>query len=315
MLQQTTVRVAEAYFARFMRRFPDVASLARASEADVLALWSGLGYYQRARNLRRTAQAIVRDHGGAVPRDEAAMRGLPGVGRYTAGAVLSIAYDLPLPALDGNVARVLSRVFAIGGSPREGVVARRLWRIAGQLAPRRGAGELNQALMELGALVCSPTNPRCDACPLARLCVASAAGASARIPETRRRPAPLSVRHASVLATRGRRVLLERRADGPLLGGMWELPTVALASGDRVPAALEAGLAGRGLPRVRIGEQIAEVRHSITYRRITVAVFAAEALRAPAVRTVRFRWLDPRAEIALTGVARKSLRAAGLLGD
>jgi len=311
MLQQTTVRVVEPYFLRFMERYPDVRSLARSSEEDVLSIWSGLGYYRRARNLRHAARMIEDDHGGSFPTDERSVRQLPGVGRYTAGAVLSIAFDAPLPVLDGNVARVLSRLFAVPGDPRSAGTSRRLWELAAGLVPQRGAGDHNQSLMELGALVCLPANPRCDECPVESACRARREGSVGRYPGSSPRPAGVKVLLASALAVRGGRVLLEMRRGVRLLDRMWELPTATV--GVAPAAGLASALAERGLRGIRIGAPVAEVRHSITHRRLTVTIFEAAAPRVPSRRESPFGWCDPNAEIALTGLARKSLRATGLL--
>jgi A/G-specific adenine glycosylase len=169
MLQQTQVATATPFYQRFLRRFPTLRALAGSREADVLATWSGLGYYRRARHLHEAARLVVRDHGGRVPHDPDAFARLPGVGRYTKGAVMSLAFDHALPVLDGNVARVLSRVHALPVSIRDPRGARALWEIAESIMPARAPGEWNQALMELGAVLCTPRSPRCAECPFARI--------------------------------------------------------------------------------------------------------------------------------------------------
>jgi A/G-specific adenine glycosylase len=188
MLQQTRIATATPYYQRFLRRFPDVSVLARARTDDVLAAWAGLGYYRRARNLHAAAQVVVREHDGRVPSEPEAFHRLPGVGRYTAGAVLSIAFDRPLPVLDGNVARVLSRVCIRAVAYREPRGQRELWALADSLVPARGAGDWNQALMELGATVCLPSSPRCAECPIRRWCRAHSIGASTSIRRGSRNP-------------------------------------------------------------------------------------------------------------------------------
>src|SRR5512136_569268 len=182
MLQQTRIATATPYYHAFLGRFPTLAALARARPADVLEAWSGLGYYRRARSLHAAAREVVREHGGRVPDDPAAFERLPGVGRYTAGAVLSIAYGRPLPALDGNAARVLSRLEALPATMRDPAGARRLWALAAARVPADRPGDWNQALMELGATVCTPRAPRCAACPLRRHCRALALGRVDRLP-------------------------------------------------------------------------------------------------------------------------------------
>ena len=261
MLQQTVVATVEPYFARFIARFPDVASLAAASDDEVTALWSGLGYYARARNLRRAAAAIVADHGGAIPASEAALRALPGVGPYTAAAVAAIAFDARAFALDGNTMRVLARL--TGERRPVDVPATRAALHARGLAevPRRRAGDFNQALMELGALVCTPRGPRCEICPLAGGCRARAEGRAASLPRKRPRAERPVVRVVCACITDGARVLVVKRPRG-LLAGTWALPE-AVDRGARTRPAVARRLAeatgvsvagvsyrGRGPPRV-----------------------------------------------------------------
>jgi A/G-specific adenine glycosylase len=193
MLQQTRVEVVVPYYERFLERFPDVEALAAAPLDDVLRAWAGLGYYRRARQLHAAAAIVARDHHGRLPADEAALRALPGIGRYTAGAIRSIAFGEPAPIVDGNVARVLSRLFALPGGPGDSVWERRLWTLAGQLVPATDPSAFNQGLMELGATVCTPRSPRCAACPLARHCRALAEGRPEAYPPPRPRPKLVSV--------------------------------------------------------------------------------------------------------------------------
>jgi A/G-specific adenine glycosylase len=258
--------------------------MAAAPVDDVVAAWSGLGYYGRARRLHAAARAIVERHGGRFPADEESLRALPGVGEYTAGAVGSLALGLPLPLVDGNVARVLARLFAVRGDPRRGAAARRLRDLAASLVPRPGAGAWNEGLMELGALVCVPGKPRCLLCPLARDCAARARGLEERLPET---PAPAKarkVRLAAALVRDGRgRTLLLRRPDGALLGGTWELPGAEVAEGGDPVATLSAALAERLGGRWEVGALRTRVRHSILDRRITLEAYEARPLgRRPA---------------------------------
>ena len=309
MLQQTQVATAVPYYVRFVERFPDVRALARARPESVLAAWAGLGYYRRARLLHEAARAVVRDHGGRVPSDPLVFGARPGVGRYTAGAVLSIAFDRPLAVLDGNVARVLARWNAMHVSHRDSQGSRQLWAVADSLVPMRRAGDWNQALMELGATVCLPRAPRCGECPVAVECRGLASGNPEAFPETPVRRAVTHLRRAVAIVERGGRTLVERR-EGALLAGLWEPPGVELESGARAGASLTARLRALGV-RARLEDTGARVRHTITHRRIEVEVWraAAEKPGAPAPRTAgrdRVRWIRGRERgIALTALARK----------
>ncbi|OGT89554.1 MAG: A/G-specific adenine glycosylase [Gammaproteobacteria bacterium RIFOXYA12_FULL_61_12] len=225
MLQQTQVATVIPYFERFMGRFPDLTTLAGAHLDEVLHLWSGLGYYARARNLHRAAGLIVDRHGGAFPLDFAAVTELPGIGRSTAGAILSLGAGQPWPILDGNVKRVLARCFAIEGWPGKAVVLERLWSLAERYTPVERTAAYNQAMMDLGALVCTRSSPRCQDCPLSGLCLAHGNGDPSRYPG--RRNAPLQpVKAIRLLLVRNGQgeVLLEQRPPSGIWGGLWSLP-------------------------------------------------------------------------------------------
>jgi A/G-specific adenine glycosylase len=303
MLQQTRVATATPYYRAFLGRFPTVAALARAREADVLAAWAGLGYYRRARHLHAAAKLVVREHGGRVPGEPAAFARLPGVGRYTAGAVLSIAFDRALPVLDGNVARVLSRLRALPAAVREPRGAKALWALAAALVPARRPGDWNQALMELGATVCLPRSPRCAGCPVRRWCRALALDRVAELPPVPARRAGEKVRQAVVRIERRGLVLVARR-EGPLLAGLWEPPAVELAPRRAARPALRARLAGLGLA-VRLSPTGRSVRYTITHRDITAEVWLG-VLVGGARLPAGLRWVDPRRPaVALTALARK----------
>jgi A/G-specific adenine glycosylase len=306
MLQQTRVATATPYYHAFLERFPTLESLARSREADVLAAWAGLGYYRRARQLREAARLVVREHGGRVPGESAAFALLPGVGRYTLGAVLSIAFDRALPALDGNVARVLSRWRALRAALREPRGAQVLWALAATLVPARRPGDWNQALMELGATVCTPRAPRCGECPASRWCRAFALDRVAAFPPVPARRAGEKVRQAVVLIERRDRMLVARR-EGPLLTGLWEPPGVELAPHRSARRVLDALLAGLGL-RARLAPAGTTIRYAITHRDISAEVWRGELL-VPLPRSARLRWVDPRApNVALTALAKKVAR-------
>jgi A/G-specific adenine glycosylase len=264
MLQQTTVAAAEPRWHRFLARFPDVAALAAADESEVLAEWSGLGYYARGRNLHRAAR-LLGARGGAFPRSVASLRALPGVGPYTAAAVASIAFGVRAAAVDGNVARVLARVLAARAAPV------RVSRLAERLVPERRAGEHNQALMELGAVICTPRSPSCEACPVRRFCRAAKAGRPELFPSPPPRLSTQRLRLAAGVARRhGGLVVVE---DRELVRGHLVVPLARVAPGEESAGALRdawRGLAGREPSRV---EAIGIVRHSVLSRRYDVQVF------------------------------------------
>lgn len=295
MLQQTQIAAALPFYQSFLERFPTVGHLARSTEASVLAAWSGLGYYRRARQLRAAARIVVDHHGGKVPADAASFGNLPGVGRYTQGAVLSIAFGKPLPVLDGNVARVLSRVFARPWAVRDPRGAAALWALADTLVPRRRAGDWNQAVMELGATVCTPRVPRCGTCPIAATCTARARGQVHRFPPVVPRRTTVRLHRSVAVVRHGRRWLLVPRS-GALLDGLWEPPDCELFA----ELGIEADLIASGH----------RITHRITHREIVVDLWTGRA-RAVTRRAnaPRFRWDDPaRPAVALTGLARKLAR-------
>jgi len=230
MLQQTRVETVIPYYERFLERFPDVAALADAESDDVLGAWAGLGYYSRARNLQAAARQIAERHGGRVPDDVEALRALPGIGRYTAGALASIAFDRPEPIVDGNVARVLARVKGIREDVKQPAVVKRLWEEAARLARGPAPGDLNQALMELGATVCVPGEPRCPACPLREDCAARLQGTQAMYPGRKARNARPLRQTCMLLAHVDGAVFLEKRPPSGIWGGLWSLPEVVDAT-------------------------------------------------------------------------------------
>ena len=267
MLQQTRVETVIPYYERFLARFPSVEALAAADEEDVLRLWAGLGYYARARNLHRAAGRIAKEHGGVLPRDPAALAALPGVGRYTLGALRSLIWKEPAPIVDGNVRRVLARLFA--DDSRDDAEA---WRLAEALVPERDPDLFNQALMELGATVCTPRSPDCPSCPLRLVCEARKSGDPEAFPAKRRRAAVREVRAvAGVLERRGR-VLLLRRPSRGLLGGLWELPNVE----GRDPAGLVEWVRARAGIEVAAGAPLGGLRHVFTHRVLELDLIALE---------------------------------------
>ena len=312
MLQQTQVATVLPYYDAFLARFPTVDALARARSEQVLARWAGLGYYRRARLLHAAARAVVREHEGRIPGDPDAFGRLPGIGRYTAGAVLSMAFDQPLPVLDGNVARVLARLHGRPLSIRDPAGARELWRLAESLVPMRRPGEWNQALMELGALVCVPRSPRCAECPVRSLCRAHATGRTAELPPVVRRRAPAVVRRAIVLLERDGRVLVARR-EGRLLGGLWEPPGVDVEPGRLRPALIRA-LADLGVGAGALRRTRHTLRRVLTHRVIEAEVWRGRMRDEGSIQAAaatRSRWIDPlRPRVPLTGLARDALALA-----
>ncbi len=297
MLQQTRVAAVVGYYRRFVRRFPTLRSLARAREAEVLKYWAGLGYYSRARNLHRAAREIVAKHSGRFPRQMEAALALPGVGHYTAAAVLSIAYGQPFAVLDGNVARVLARLLAIRGDLRAPRRWQTLQRTAQDLLDARQPADWNQAMMELGAAVCTPRGPRCGACPVTRWCKARQEGVTEQIPAPRHKPATKQVRVTVevLLDPRGHTLLVPSNggAHDGLFSRMWQFPAQAPA-------------AAKGARRIRL----APVRHTVTHREVTVAPHLLRVERLPQVPGARTPRLDGLDSLAVSSATRKIARRA-----
>ncbi|MFQ5972925.1 MAG: A/G-specific adenine glycosylase [Alphaproteobacteria bacterium] len=302
MLQQTTVAAVGPYFRAFISRWPDVHALAAAGLDEVLTAWAGLGYYARARNLHRCAGVVSKDHGGVFPESVAELRRLPGIGPYTAAAIAAIAYDRSEPVVDGNVERVLARLFAVE-EPLPGAKGR-LAALAAELTPRRRPGDYAQALMDLGATVCTPRQPRCGVCPLAGACVGRRRGLAAALPARAAR-ADRPTRHGTAYwAVRADgAVLLRRRPERGLLGGMMEVPSSDWLAGDVRPAARGAPFAAqwRSLPGT--------VRHSFSHFHLELRVVSAIAPPEAAPQGV---WVlpDRLSGYALPSVMRKVVRHA-----
>lgn len=289
MLQQTRVSVVIPYYERFLGRFPTVHALAAAEEDDVLAAWSGLGFYRRARNLHAGARQMEQDHGGEVPRDPAELGAIKGIGRYTVGAILSAAFDMRLPILDGNVIRVLSRLFRVDGPPDRAATQKVLWGLAEDVLPTHRPGDFNQALMDLGATVCKPSGPICAACPLSDVCEGLAAEDAESFPRPGRKQ---KVRFVERVAVRLRlpdgRILLERRPARGLLPNLWEMPAAEVSEGE-APGGLARAVCARlvrshGLAADLVDDLVpcGVAEHRFSHRHWTTHVFEAQALAAPA---------------------------------
>jgi A/G-specific adenine glycosylase len=302
MLVQTTVTAVVPYFERFLGRFPDVGSLAAADEADVLKSWEGLGYYRRARQLHAAARMIVHEYGGTIPADPAAVRALPGVGRYIAGAILSFAFDRPEPIVEANSQRVLARLLAIEEDLKTTSAQRRLWQAAERLVPATGAGKFNQALMELGALLCTPREPACLVCPLSAVCAARTRGLQDRLPVIAPKPPPLAVTEACAIVIGDGKILIVQRGRGGLWEQFWEFPTVHLEGADPggrsfgEPVELTEGV--RRLTGISIepGPAVKSLTYSVTNHRVKLSAYLARAqsgVLEPGPGLVEARWVEP----------------------
>jgi A/G-specific adenine glycosylase len=295
MLQQTTVGQVIPYFLRFLETFPNLATLAKANEETVLRHWEGLGYYRRARDLHATARLLELSHGGTFPRDPNALGELPGMGRYTRNAVLSQAFNMRLPIVETNSQRVLCRLFGQPGNPADSVTKKWLWNAADQLLPHNAVGDFNQALMELGALVCTPAKPRCSGCPLSNDCVAFGKGLQDAIPPAPRPPRIESVQEVAGVLVKGQRILLLKRPPTGRWANMWEFPHGPFDN-TSCERALETLLRERCGLKGEILQEIMLLKHSVTRFRISVTCFLVKWLSG------RFRsdyyqsakWLLPR---------------------
>lgn len=303
MLQQTQVATVIPYYDRFLKRFPTAEVLSGAPVSDVLECWAGLGYYSRAKNLHAGAKKIVEQFGGKVPSDEQALRQIPGIGRYTAGAIASIAFDRPAPIVDGNVERVFCRWFGIAGDPRLPAIQRRLWELSEKLVPVESPGDFNQSLMELGATVCLPRNPLCGECPIASGCVARRKNLQDRIPPPRRSAPRKKIRYLCGILRKKDSVLLARRPLKGLLPGLWEFPGGETTSAGSEKESLRRLLKERVGLRVRPGRLAASVRQTLSHRELEIQAFhcAGSGRADPLEWYGETRWVPIR-QLAETGL-------------
>ncbi len=319
MLQQTRVAAVIPYYERFVEKFPDVHALASAPTDHVLKNWAGLGYYSRAKNLQSAAKEIVVRHSGEFPRKYEAALALPGIGRYTAAAVLSIAYDAPHAVLDGNVARVLARIFALRGDLRVPATWHKLENAAQELLAQKFSGDWNQAMMELGATVCTPKSPRCDECPVVNWCRARKLGIAEKLPSARKKRAPVDVTLAAavLLDPRGRTLLIRQLSgEGALFSRMWQFPaleTVGVDSKLAIAAYLKEKFLlttnGNLLP-------LATARHTVTFRNIRLEPYLVRVPQLPQIVDTNIVSLTEVPSMSISNATRKianvALVSAGL---
>jgi A/G-specific adenine glycosylase len=323
MLQQTRVAAVIPYYENFLREFPTVRALAEASGDEVMRHWSGLGYYSRARNLQRAAQQIVAKHGGDFPSEEAAVRELAGVGDYTSAAILSIAFEQPFAVLDGNVARVIARIFAMRGDLREPARLRSLQTHATELLAVQAPGDWNQAMMELGATICTPRAPQCLICPVAKFCAARKQKLQEEIPQKRNKRAPVAVKLASavLLDAQGRTQLLQpSKLRGEQVGAdhvptlvsrMLHFPTIAVTTdveGELIKYLVARRLLGRKAKIHLIA--LPRVRHTVTYRQITIFPFRVNVSKLPKLPGGKLASLEGVTSLAISNLTRKIARVA-----
>jgi A/G-specific adenine glycosylase len=314
MLQQTQVVTVIPYFRRFMRAFTTVRSLAAADEQEVLRQWEGLGYYRRARSLHHAARILVANHGGRLPDDPEVWRALPGIGRYTLGAILSQAFDRRLPILEANSIRVLCRLFAIDEPPHETATQNRLWRLAEVLLPRERVGDFNQALMELGALVCTPAAPACSVCPLRQRCEAFRQGRQHRLPV--RPPASVTeyIEEVAIVVRRGPLVLAVQRPANGRWANLWEFPHATLGEGETHEAAAARMLTQLTGICAALGPELTTLAHGITRFRIKLVCLEATYRRGK-FRSTHYQqgnWMAP-AQLAQLPFSTPQRRLAQLL--
>lgn len=296
MLQQTQVATVIPYYERFVARFPSVHALADASLDEVLKTWEGAGYYARARNLHRAAQEIIVRFGGKIPGTGEELLTLPGIGRYTAGAIASIAFHRDAPVLDGNVMRVLCRYFNIAGDIKHSKTQNKLWKLIESLVPHGHAGDFNQAMMELGATVCAPRHPQCAMCPLKRSCIAKQKGIQEKLPTKRaKKKLPHHQVAVGVIWKRGKILIAQRNADD-LLGGLWEFPGGHQEKNESLAKCVAREVREELGIKVKVEHEFATVDHAYSHFSITMHTFHCrwQSGRPRAMGCARWKWVAPR---------------------
>ncbi|MEX0613590.1 MAG: A/G-specific adenine glycosylase [Pirellulales bacterium] len=316
MLQQTQVATVRDYFERFIRAFPNVVRLAAAEEEDVLRLWEGLGYYRRARQLHAAAQQIVTLHGGQFPQSVGELRKLPGIGRYTAGAIASIALGQRAAILEANTIRLLSRLIAYRQDPLAVTGQRILWHVAEEILPQKNVAQFNQALMELGSLVCTPSEPKCHECPLTKLCAANAAGLQHQIPPARPRQQYTELREAAVIVRKNGRVLMRQCARGERWAGLWDFPRFEVQVDGPLFAREEIVTKLHAQTGIRCTRQklLTTMRHGVTRYRITLDCYQADYVggRPTSTNGLTVRWI-PVAKLLPLPLSTTGRKIAGLI--
>ncbi|MBT8400669.1 MAG: A/G-specific adenine glycosylase [Rhodothermia bacterium] len=311
MLQQTRVAQAQPYYERFVEKYPDVKALAEAKLDHVLRDWEGLGYYARARNMHRAAQMVVRERGGTFPTDRDEMLALPGVGDYTANAVLSIAEGLPLAVVDGNAVRVLSRLYESGADPRKSSGRRIIQDLANELIDRLDPGTFNEAIMELGATVCLPKSPECTSCPISTECAAYENGTIDRYPfRSKRNAVPTHLAAVAVIHDADGRVFIQRRSEKGLLGGLWEFPGGKLEPGETAREACVREVREELGIEISISKELPLVRHAYSHFRVAIHPFVAEAVSGDPETHLKSQWATRQEldSVAMPVASRKIIK-------
>jgi A/G-specific adenine glycosylase len=318
MLQQTQVERVLRYYPRFLETFPDLKALAEAPLDRVLKMWEGMGYYARARNLHRAAQIILGEYGGRVPSELSTLQALPGVGYNTAASVASFAYERAWPVLDGNAVRILCRAFLLRGDPRVGVQHKRLLALAKTLQPEKWAGPFNQALMDLGALICRPKNPQCAHCPLSILCAGYGSGNPASLPHFTRRPPRPHYHITAGIIWRGKHFLIAQRQHHALLGGLWEFPGGKQEKEETLEQCLRREIREELGIHIRVKEPFMSLKHGYSHFRFTLHAFHCTYLkgRPRPLGCAAFKWIQmpelqsyalPRADQKLAAALRAAV--------
>ncbi len=309
MLQQTTVAAVKPYFERFLKAFPTVEKLAAADETQVLRLWEGLGYYRRARGLHAAAKQVVAEHTSQFPRDVATLQTLPGIGRYTAGAIASIAFGERAPILEANTIRLLARLLAYPDDPTKSAGQKLLWATAEEILPRTNVAEFNQALMELGSLVCTPATPKCDACPVAQNCEAFAQGLQNKIPKATAKQKFTDLREAAVVVIKNGQVLVRQCGANERWAGLWDFPRFELSSEGPLFVRDELIAKTREQSGITIqpGNLLTTIKHGVTRYRITLDCYTAiyQSGRLATDKALRWLMVSELTELPLSTTGRK----------